>query len=145
MVIRHSIKELLAKSMVTRPMKCIVVPTNYIYIVVIVQTGGSRQGSGNQILFPRVFEQICHLKYSICIFDWSSISTLERLLIVSIYFVSFLKLIWQQFAALMTLKLHVLQNDVDTFLSRIPYAQRREPYSIIVIQENCISLPHQIM
>ena len=28
MVIRHSIKELLAKSMVTRPMKCIVVKSN---------------------------------------------------------------------------------------------------------------------
>ena len=29
MVIRHSIKELLAKSMVTRPMKCIVVTPNH--------------------------------------------------------------------------------------------------------------------
>ena len=33
MVIRHSIKELLAKSMVTRPMKCTVV-TIYIYIYI---------------------------------------------------------------------------------------------------------------
>ena len=31
MVIRHSIKELLAKSMVTRPMKCIVISTKMTY------------------------------------------------------------------------------------------------------------------
>ena len=34
MVIRHSIKELLAKSMVTRPMKCIV--ANFTRIIILV-------------------------------------------------------------------------------------------------------------